>query len=77
MTERRPVRIPKDVLEDLEAVRRYVHAEVLDIPTLRYVGPEFRVTANVAEVYIAYLRKKVDAPGEPKLIRTVRGRGTP
>jgi len=27
--------------------------------------------------YIAYLRKKVDAPGEPKLIRTVRGRATP
>ena len=37
----------------------------------------FGVTANVAEVYIAYLRKKVDAPGESKLIRTVRGRGTP
>jgi DNA-binding response OmpR family regulator len=35
------------------------------------------VTPNVAEVYIAYLRKKVDAPGEPKLIRTVQGRGTP
>ncbi len=33
------------------------------------------VTPNVAEVYIAYLRKKVDAPGEPKLIRTVRGAG--
>jgi hypothetical protein len=109
------VRIPKDVLEDLEAVRRYVHAEVLDIPTLRYVAMEtnkpalvlwidkhaqeygrgrsrrrilprelllsrvwdenFGVTPNVAEVYIAYLRKKVDAPGEPKLIRTVRGAG--
>jgi hypothetical protein len=27
--------------------------------------------------YIAYLRKKVAAPGEPKLIRTVRGRATP
>jgi DNA-binding response OmpR family regulator len=35
------------------------------------------VTPNVAEVYIAYPRKKVDAPGEPKLIRTVQGRGTP
>jgi DNA-binding response OmpR family regulator len=33
------------------------------------------VTPNVAEVYIAYLRKKVDAPGEPKLIRTLRGAG--
>jgi len=35
----------------------------------------FGVTTNVAEVYIAYLRKKVDAPGEPKLIHTVRGAG--
>ena len=33
------------------------------------------VTPNVVEVYIGYLRKKVDAPGEPKLIRTVRGAG--
>ncbi len=47
MTERRPVRIPKGVLEDLEAVRRYVHAEVLDIPTLRYVGMETNKPALV------------------------------
>ncbi len=47
VTERRPVRIPKDVLEDLEAVRRYVHAEVLDIPTLRYVGMETNKPALV------------------------------
>ena len=33
------------------------------------------VTPNVAQVFIAYLRKKVDVPGEPKLIRTVRGAG--
>ena len=32
-------------------------------------------TTNVVEVYIAYLRKKVDAPGEQKLIHTVRGAG--
>ena len=36
---------------------------------------EFGVTTNVVEVYIAYLRKKVDAPGERKLIHTVRGAG--
>ena len=36
---------------------------------------EFGITTNVVEVYIAYLRKKVDAPGEQKLIRTVRGAG--
>jgi DNA-binding response OmpR family regulator len=36
---------------------------------------EFGLTTNVVDVYIAYLRKKVDAPGEEKLIRTVRGTG--
>ncbi len=36
---------------------------------------EFGLTTNVVEVYILYLRKKVDAPGEPKLIRTIRGAG--
>lgn len=35
-----PVRIPKDVLEDLEAVRRYTRTEILDIPTLRFVAME-------------------------------------
>jgi len=36
---------------------------------------EFGVTTNVVEVYIAYLRKKVDTPGEQRLIRTIRGAG--
>ncbi len=40
VTEQGPVRIPKDVLDDLEAVRRYTRAEVLDIPTVRYVAME-------------------------------------
>ena len=40
MTEQGPVWLPKDVLEQLEAVRRYTRAEVLDIPTLRYVAME-------------------------------------
>jgi DNA-binding response OmpR family regulator len=33
------------------------------------------VTPNAVEVYVGYLRKKVDAPGEPRLIHTVRGVG--
>ena len=36
---------------------------------------EFGVTTNVVEVYIAYLRKKVDTPREQRLIRTIRGAG--
>ncbi len=35
-----PLRIPREVLEELEAVRRYTRAEVLDIPTVRHVAME-------------------------------------
>jgi len=38
---------------------------------------EFSSTAssNVVDVYIGYLRKKIERPGKPTLIQTVRGRG--
>ena len=36
---------------------------------------EFGVETNVVDVYIGYLRKKVDASGESQLIQTVRGVG--
>ena len=32
-------------------------------------------TSNVVDVYIGYLRKKIDKPGKPSLIHTIRGRG--
>jgi hypothetical protein len=34
------VRVPKDVLEQLEAVRRSSGTNILDIPTLRYAASE-------------------------------------
>jgi hypothetical protein len=40
MSEQVPVRIPRKVFEDLESVRRYTRAEVLDIPTVRHVAME-------------------------------------
>ena len=40
MSGHEPVRIPKEVLEELESVRRYTRAEVLDIPTIRHVAME-------------------------------------
>jgi hypothetical protein len=42
-----PVRIPKNVLEELESVRRYTRAEVLDIPTVRHVAMETHKSALV------------------------------
>lgn len=38
-------------------------------------GPEFNGDPNIVEVYIGYLRKKVDAPFGRKSIETVRGFG--
>jgi hypothetical protein len=40
VTERGPVRIPRGVLEELEAVRLYARTDALDIPLLRYVATE-------------------------------------
>jgi Domain of unknown function (DUF5049) len=40
MSEQEPVRIPREVLEQLESVRRYTRAKVLDIPTIRHVAME-------------------------------------
>ncbi len=35
----------------------------------------FDAFTNIVDVYINYLRKKVDGPGQKKLIHTVRGKG--
>ena len=47
MSEQEPVRIPKEVLEELESVRRYARVEVLDIPTLLYLAMETEKPALV------------------------------
>jgi DNA-binding response OmpR family regulator len=41
----------------------------------RVWGQESGVETNVVDVYVGYLRRKVDAGCEPSLIRTVRGAG--
>ena len=32
-------------------------------------------SSNVIEVYVRYLRQKLEQDGEPRLIHTIRGRG--
>ena len=53
------------------------HRRVLsrDLLLSRVWQLEFGIGTNVVDVYIGYLRKKVDAPGEVRLIKTVRGAG--
>ncbi len=36
---------------------------------------DFDPESNVVDVYIRYLRRKIDRPGRPSLITTVRGVG--
>jgi hypothetical protein len=47
VSEQEPVRIPREVLKELESVRRYTRAEVLDIPTVRHVEMETHKPALV------------------------------
>src|ERR687898_594174 len=46
-----------------------------DLLLSRVWDEEFSLTPNPVDVYVGYLRRKVDTPGEEKLIRTLRGAG--
>jgi DNA-binding response OmpR family regulator len=41
----------------------------------RVWGYDFGGESNVLEVYVRYLRQKLEADGEPRLLHTVRGVG--
>ena len=38
-------------------------------------GMDWDPQSNIVDVYVGYLRRKVDAAGEPRLVQTVRGAG--
>jgi two-component system, OmpR family, response regulator len=42
---------------------------------LEHVWADGGGTANVVDVYVGYVRRKLERPSEPRLIRTVRGLG--
>ena len=46
-----------------------------DLLLSRVWDQESSVDTNIVNVYVTYLRKKIDTPGAPKLIQTVRGIG--
>jgi two-component system response regulator MprA len=41
----------------------------------RVWGYDFGESSNSLEVYVGYLRRKLEADGEPRLVQTVRGLG--
>jgi DNA-binding response OmpR family regulator len=46
-----------------------------DLLLSRVWDQEYGIETNVVDVYIGYLRKKLDTPGEVRLIQTIRGVG--
>jgi two-component system, OmpR family, response regulator PrrA len=38
-------------------------------------GYDFEVESNVVDVFVGYLRRKLEAGGEPRMLHTVRGVG--
>jgi heavy metal response regulator len=38
-------------------------------------GMDFDPESNIVDVYVGYLRRKIDADGEPRLLHTIRGAG--
>jgi DNA-binding response OmpR family regulator len=38
-------------------------------------GMDWDPQSNIVDVYVGYLRRKIDADGEPRLVQTVRGAG--
>src|SRR5437667_38495 len=46
-----------------------------DSLTDKVAGLDFDSESNVIDVYVGYLRRKIDGPGERRLLHTVRGAG--
>jgi DNA-binding response OmpR family regulator len=38
-------------------------------------GLDFDPETNIVDVYVGYLRRKIDREGQPRLLHTVRGAG--
>jgi two-component system OmpR family response regulator len=60
----------------LEYLMRNAHRPVTRAMITQYVwGIDSEVDSNIIDVYIRYLRNKLDKPAEPSIIRSLRGIG--
>jgi two-component system OmpR family response regulator len=59
----------------LEFLARHAGRVVSRTQLLEHVWTENGVSSNVVDVYVGYLRKKLEVPARPPLIRTIRGVG--
>jgi two-component system response regulator MprA len=72
----REIRLTRTEFAILEAFLRHPR-QVLTRPVLfdQVWGYDFGETSNSLHVYLGYLRRKLEAGGEPRLLHTVRGVG--
>jgi DNA-binding response OmpR family regulator len=72
----RPIELTRREFELLEELVRH-RGVVLSRQQLleRVWGYDFEVDGNVVDVFVGYLRRKLEADGEPRIIHTVRGVG--
>ena len=72
----RPVELTRREFELLEAFMRHPNQVLSRQRLLSLVWSyDFPTATNVAEVYVSYLRRKLEVPGERRLLHNVRGVG--
>jgi DNA-binding response OmpR family regulator len=73
---RREIELTRREFELLEELARHPNMVLSRQQLLERVwGYDFEVDGNVVDVFVGYLRRKLEADGEPRIIQTVRGVG--
>ena len=71
-----PVELTKREFDLLETLARNAGTVLTRERLLEIVwGYDFAVHTNVADVFVGYLRRKLEATGVPRMVHTVRGVG--
>jgi two-component system, OmpR family, response regulator MprA len=72
---RRPIRLSNTEFELLALLLQHPRRPVRDADILAAIWADHPRHSNIVKVYVGYLRRKLEACGEPRLIHTVRGVG--
>jgi two-component system response regulator MprA len=72
----RPIRLTRTEFAILETFLRNQRLVLSRTVMSEHVwGYDFGSSSNGLDVYVSYLRRKLEADGEPRLVHTVRGVG--
>jgi DNA-binding response OmpR family regulator len=72
----RPIELTRREFDLLETFARHPGLVLTRAQLLTTVwGYDFEVDSNVVDVFVGYLRRKLESDGTPRLLHTVRGVG--